>query len=67
MKITQDVRDYARQQNERVGEAMAEIQEELGAIDPQAGMDEMSARFKDMGGELYLDAETVKKANEALG
>jgi phosphomethylpyrimidine synthase len=88
MKITQDVRDYARQQNERIGEAMAEIQEEVGAIDPQAGaasvlalerqmgmddaarnkgMDEMSARFKEMGGELYLDAEKVKKANEALG
>ena len=97
MKITQDVRDYARQQNERIGEAFAEIQEEVGAIDPQAGaasvlalerqmgmddaarakgmddaarakgMEEMSARFKDMGGELYLDAEKVKKANEALG
>ncbi len=88
MKITQDVRDYARQQNERVGEAVAEIQEEIGAIDPQAGaasvlalerqtgmddaarakgMDEMSARFKEMGGQLYLDAEKVKKANEALG
>jgi phosphomethylpyrimidine synthase len=67
MKITQDVRDYARQQNERVGEALAEIQEEVGAIDPQAGMDEMSARFKEMGGQLYLDAEKVKKSNEALG
>jgi phosphomethylpyrimidine synthase len=97
MKITQDVRDYARQQNERMGEAIAEIQEEIGAIDPQAGaasvlalerqmgmddaarakgmddaarakgMDEMSARFKDMGGELYLDADKVKAANKALG
>jgi phosphomethylpyrimidine synthase len=79
MKITQDVRDYARQQNERVGEAIAEIQEEVGSIDPQAGMDEMSARFKDMGFELYPDAEKVaasglapelqKKdsANKALG
>ena len=59
MKITQDVRDYAAKQNERVGEAIAEIQEEVGAIDPQAGMDEMSARFKEMGGQLYLDAEKV--------
>ncbi len=67
MKITQDVRDYARQQNERVGEALAEIQEEVGSIDPQAGMDEMSARFKEMGGELYLDADKVKAANKALG
>ena len=79
MKITQDVRDYAATMNERVGEAIAEIQEEVGAIDPQAGaasvlalerqtgMDEMSARFKEMGGELYLDAEKVKAANKALG
>ena len=97
MKITQDVRDYAAKQNARVGEAIAEIREEVGAIDPQAGaasvlalerqtgmdeaaraegmtdaarakgMDEMSARFKEMGGQLYLDAEKVKKANKALG
>ena len=67
MKITQDVRDYAAQQNARIGEAIAEIQEEIGAIDPQAGMDEMSARFKEMGGELYLDADKVKAANKALG
>ncbi len=71
MKITQDVRDYAAKQNARVGEAIAEIQEEVGAIDPQAGaasvlalerqtgMDEMSARFKELGGELYLDAGKV--------
>ena len=31
------------------------------------GMDEMSARFKEMGGLLYLDADKVKKANEASG
>ncbi len=79
MKITQDVRDYARQQNERNGEALAEIETEIGAIDPQAGMDEMSARFKEMGGELYLDTDKVaasglapelqkhKAANKALG
>ncbi len=97
MKITQDVRDYARQQNERLGEAVAEIQDEVGSIDPQAGaalvlalerhdgalvlalerqdgmddaarakgMDEMSARFKEMGGELYLDAEKVRASNKA--
>ncbi|MEQ1650853.1 MAG: phosphomethylpyrimidine synthase ThiC [Hyphomicrobium sp.] len=79
MKITQDVRDYARQQNERIGEAIAEISEEVGSIDPQAGaasvialerqmgMDEMSKRFKEMGNELYLDADKVKAANKALG
>ena len=72
MKITQDVRDYAAKQNARVGEAIAELQEEVGAIDPEAGaasvlalerqtgMEEMSAKFKELGGELYLDAEKVK-------
>ena len=51
----------------------------MGAIDPQAGMDEMSARFKEMGNALYLDADKVaasglapelqkhKAANKALG
>ena len=100
MKITQDVRDYAAKQNTRIGEAIAEIQEEVGAIDPQAGaasvlalerqsglddaarakgMDEMSARFKEMGNALYLDADKVaasglapelqkqNTANKALG
>ncbi len=41
MKITADVRDYAAKQNARVGEAIAELQEEVGAIDPEAGMEEM--------------------------
>ena len=71
MKITADVREYAAKQNARVGEAIAELQEEVGSIDPQAGaalglalerqtgMDEMSAKFKEMGGELYLDADKV--------
>ncbi|PPC85398.1 MAG: phosphomethylpyrimidine synthase [Hyphomicrobium sp.] len=66
MKITQDVRDYAAQQNAREGEAIAEIQQEVGIIDPQAGMDEMSARFQRLGSELYLDQEVVKAANKAL-
>ena len=52
MKITQDVRDYAAQLN-----------------DKEQGMAEMSEKFKDMGENLYLDADKVeaeKKANEAL-
>ncbi len=65
MKITQDVRDYAAKQNARVGEAIAELQEEVGSIDPQAGMDEMSAKFKKLGGELYIEAETAEAAAAA--
>jgi phosphomethylpyrimidine synthase len=34
--------------------------------DPAAGMESMSAKFKEMGGEIYLDADTVKEANKAL-
>jgi hypothetical protein len=26
----------------------------------------MSAKFREMGGEVYVDAERVKKSNEAL-
>jgi phosphomethylpyrimidine synthase len=49
MKITQDVRDYAKGLNEK-----------------QAGMDEMSEKFKAMGEQVYVDAERVKESNKAL-
>ena len=32
----------------------------------QAGMDEMSAKFKAMGNEVYVDAEAVKRSNEGF-
>jgi hypothetical protein len=32
----------------------------------QAGMAEMSRKFRAMGSEVYVDAEKVKKSNEAL-
>lgn len=32
----------------------------------KAGMEEMSAKFKDMGSEVYLDADRVKESNKAL-
>ena len=39
-------------------------------VDPdgarEAGMDQMSAKFREMGGQVYVDAERVKKSNEAL-
>jgi phosphomethylpyrimidine synthase len=69
MKITQDVRDYASKLNER----QVEIAKHTTIIDPdaetarEAGMAEMSQKFRDMGGEVYVDAERVKKANKALG
>ncbi|MFM9848164.1 MAG: phosphomethylpyrimidine synthase ThiC [Hyphomicrobiaceae bacterium] len=32
-----------------------------------AGMAAMSEKFRDMGGQVYVDAEKVKQSNEALG
>jgi phosphomethylpyrimidine synthase len=30
------------------------------------GMAQMSAKFKEMGGQVYLDAEKVKESNRVL-
>jgi phosphomethylpyrimidine synthase len=67
MKITQDVRDYAATLNDpdkravaggAVGMAMSGVIED--------GMATMSAKFKEMGGQVYLDAEKVKESNRVL-
>ena len=58
MKITQDVRDYAAGLSDNEKADLERASEE--------GMAEMSERYRRMGGELYLEAEAVKKANEAL-
>ena len=59
MKITQDVRDYAATLNDPAGgSAQADA--------AQAGMAEMSQKFRDMGGEVYVEAEAVKASNRAL-
>ena len=50
MKITQDVRDYADGLSENEKAA-------LYPEDAQAGMDEMSEKFKDLGGQIYLNAK----------
>jgi len=58
MKITQDVRDYADGLSDNEKKDLAEMSEK--------GMTDMSAKFKEMGSEVYLEAEAVKKANEEL-
>jgi phosphomethylpyrimidine synthase len=63
MEITQQVRDYASKLNER----QVEVDKATTVVDPEAGMAEMSAKFRDMGGEVYVDADKVKAANKALG
>jgi phosphomethylpyrimidine synthase len=65
MKITQDVRDYAATLNEKQQQGLSAE----GAQSPsfvQKGMDEMSKKFREMGSEVYVDAEAVKKSNKAL-
>jgi phosphomethylpyrimidine synthase len=46
MKITQEVREFARLQEQNTASA-----------DAEAGMAEMSKRFHDEGGELYVRAD----------
>ncbi len=55
MKITQDVRDYAATLNDPDGKLAAE------------GMAEMSRKFRELGGQVYVDADKVKTANKTLG
>jgi phosphomethylpyrimidine synthase len=71
MKITADVREYAAglSDNEK---AMLYPHPEEGANAPvskdavQAGMDQMSKKFIDMGAEVYVEADKVKESNKAL-
>lgn len=49
MKITQEVRDFAAKQN-------AEADAFIAAEEAEAGMAEMSARFREVGSELYVGA-----------
>ncbi|GAA4826926.1 phosphomethylpyrimidine synthase ThiC [Sphingosinicella ginsenosidimutans] len=49
MKITQEVRDFAARQNAEVGSFVA-------AEEAEAGMAEMSERFREVGSELYVGA-----------
>ena len=63
MEITQQVRDYAA----RLNEAGVELAEETTQVDPetdageaaarQAGMEEMSAKFRELGSNVYVKAE----------
>ena len=50
MKITQEVRDFAARQN-------AGVETFVAADEAEQGMAEMSRKFRDEGGEVYLPAE----------
>ncbi|MDU6671974.1 MAG: phosphomethylpyrimidine synthase, partial [Bradyrhizobium sp.] len=60
MKITQDVRDYAATLNDPTTVGVTNS----GTIED--GRAQMSAKFKEMGGSVYLDADKVKESNKAL-
>ena len=49
MKITQEVREFAAKQN-------AEVETFVAAEEAEAGMAEMSEKFREEGGEIYLPA-----------
>ena len=60
MKITQDVRDYAATLNDPSAVGMTIS----GTIED--GMAQMSAKFREMGEQVYVDADKVKDSNKAL-
>jgi phosphomethylpyrimidine synthase len=61
MKITQDVRDYAATLNDPQKRAVAGE-----ALTAEEGMRQMSEKFRQMGSEVYVDAEKVRDSNKAL-
>jgi phosphomethylpyrimidine synthase len=64
MKITQDVRDYAATLNEP---ATGRENSNSNALSAEAGMAQMSEKFRQMGGEVYVDqAEAVKESNRVF-
>jgi phosphomethylpyrimidine synthase len=52
MKITQEVREFAARQNSDAFLAA----EPIAPADAEAGMAEMSEKFREKGGEIYLPA-----------
>jgi phosphomethylpyrimidine synthase len=61
MKITQDVRDYAATLNDPHKRAVAGE-----ALTAEEGMRQMSEKFRQMGAQVYVDADKVKDSNKAL-
>jgi phosphomethylpyrimidine synthase len=70
MKITADVRDYASGLSDNEKAMLYPAADDPSRRDVQdeaaRGMAAMSEKYREMGSELYLEAEAVKKANGAL-
>ena len=56
MKITQEVRDFAAQQNQSADGFLATDLSAEASAKAEAGMAEMSEKFREKGGEIYLPA-----------
>jgi phosphomethylpyrimidine synthase len=59
MKITQEVREFARLQEEGATIPVVQAGGSSAASDADAGMAEMSRRFHDEGGEIYVPASVA--------
>ncbi|HEX2842461.1 phosphomethylpyrimidine synthase ThiC [Hyphomicrobium sp.] len=66
MEITREVRDYAARLNEAAASGLApereaerdvELAAETTQIDPEAGMDAMSEKFRELGSEIYISPD----------
>ncbi len=66
MKITQDVRDYASTlgDNEKAALGLQAGMSIKGTIED--GMAQMSRKFTEMGGNVYVEADAVKQSNKAF-
>ena len=67
MKMTQDVRDYAATlgDNEKAALNLGGVGMTMkGTIED--GMAQMSQKFKEMGGNVYVEADAVKESNKVL-
>ena len=70
MKITQDVRDYAATLGDNEKSALnlggpASVGMSMKGV-VEDGMAQMSKKFLDMGGDVYVEANAVKDSNKAL-
>ncbi len=67
MKITQDVRDYAATLNDpSYGRHPEEARSAVSKDEAEEGMRQMSEKFRQMGSEVYVDADKAREANKAL-
>ena len=77
MKITQDVRDYAAGlgDNDKAALGLDKAAQKAngaeGATEPsyltrEAGMKTMSEKFRQMGNQVYVEADAVKESNKAF-